>query len=195
MGRIYILMGKSASGKDTIYSRLLGDERLNLSPYVTYTTRPIRSGEREGVEYHFTTKEDLEAFEKSGKLIEKRIYNTVYGEWIYYSVDSDDIDLANKDYIYIGTLESYVKMRDFYGPDKVVPIYIEVEDGLRLARAVERERQQAEPKYKELCRRFIADSADFSEEKIEEAGITERFSNIDMEECVDEILHKVFSVI
>lgn len=195
MGRIYILMGKSASGKDTIYSRLLGDERLNLSPYVTYTTRPIRSGEREGVEYHFTTKEDLEAFEKSGKLIEKRIYNTVYGEWIYYSVDSDDIDLANKDYIYIGTLESYVKMRDFYGPDKVVPIYIEVEDGLRLARAVERERQQAEPKYRELCRRFIADSADFSEEKIEEAGITERFSNIDMEECVDEILHKVFSVI
>ena len=195
MGKIYFLMGKSASGKDTIYRQLLGDERLHLLPYVGYTTRPIRSGEREGVEYHFTTREDLDAFEQSGRLIEKRVYHTVLGDWYYYSVDSDELDLDQKDYIYIGTLESYVKMRDYYGADKVVPIYIEVEDGLRLSRALEREKSQASPKYKEMCRRFIADSEDFSEENLQKAGITERFQNVCMEECINEILQKVFSVI
>ena len=195
MGKIYFLMGKSASGKDTIYRKLLDDERLNLQPYVGYTTRPIRSGEHEGAEYHFTTKEDLDAFEQSGKLIEKRVYHTVLGDWYYYSVDSDDLDLDHKDYLYIGTLESYVKMRDYYGAEKVVPIYIEVEDGLRLSRALEREKNQAEPKYLEMCRRFIADSADFSEENLAQAGICERFANISMEECINEILQKVFSVI
>jgi hypothetical protein len=69
-----------------------------------------------------------------------------------------------------------------------VPIYIEVEDGLRLARAVERERLQTNPKYAELCRRFLADSSDFSEEKLKEAGISRRFSNEgEIEECIDEI--------
>jgi Guanylate kinase len=195
MGKIYFLMGKSASGKDTIYGKLLGDERLKLLPYVGYTTRPIRSGESEGVEYHFTTKEDLDAFEQSGKLIEKRVYHTVLGDWYYYSVDSDDLDLDRKDYLYIGTLESYVKMRDYYGADKVVPIYIEIEDGLRLQRALDREKSQAEPKYLEMCRRFIADSADFSEENLAAAGISVRFENISVTDCINEILQKVFSVI
>ena len=46
-------MGKSASGKDSIYKKIR--ERLSeLKPIVIYTTRPIREGEREGVEYYFT---------------------------------------------------------------------------------------------------------------------------------------------
>ena len=195
MGKFYILMGKSASGKDTIYARLLGDERLGLLPYVGYTTRPIRSGEQEGVEYHFTTIEDLKAFEESGKLIEKRVYHTAHGDWYYYSVDSDDLNLDRQDYLYIGTLESYVKIRDYYGPEKVVPIYLEVEDGLRLERALTRERAQAEPKFVEMCRRFIADSADFSEENLQAAGITERYNNVVIGDCIKEILQKVFSVL
>lgn len=47
MGKIYCLMGKSASGKDTIYNRLLAMEELQLRRVVPYTTRPIRSGETE----------------------------------------------------------------------------------------------------------------------------------------------------
>lgn len=45
-------------------------------------------------------------------------------------------------------------------------IYIEVEDGERLARALHREGKQEEPRYEEMCRRFLADQVDFSEEKI-----------------------------
>ena len=187
MGKIFFLMGKSASGKDTIYSRILKDEKLNLKPYVGYTTRPIRAGEQNGVEYFFTTKEDLDNFEASGKLIEYRVYHTVYGDWYYYSVDSENVDLKNNDYLYIGTLESYVKMREYYGSEKIVPLYIEVEDGLRLERAINRERQQANPGYAEVCRRFLGDSEDFSEENLAKAGIEKRFDNTELEACIQNV--------
>ena len=64
----------------------------------------------------------------------------------------------------IGTLESYEKLKTYFGNEKVVPLYIEVEDGERLTRALAREKTQKEPKYAEMCRRFLADSKDFSEE-------------------------------
>ncbi len=184
-------MGKSASGKDSMYSEILSDKALGLKPYVGYTTRPIRTGETDGVEYFFTTKEDLDAYEKDGKLIESRVYHTVYGDWYYYSVDSDKIDLDNNDYLYIGTLESFVKMRDYYGEEKIVPLYVEVEDGLRLERAIKRERMQETPGYEEMCRRFLGDAKDFSEENILAAGIKKRFENIDMQECMKEIKEEI----
>lgn len=192
MGRIYFLMGKSASGKDTMYNRLINDRELGLKPYVGYTTRPIRDGEQEGVEYHFSDTERMAEFEEAGKLIEKRVYHTVYGDWYYFSVDTDEIDLSSGDYLYIGTLESYVKMREYYGSDKVVPIYLEVEDGLRLERALGRERVQKKPGYAEMCRRFLTDSEDFSEEKLAAAGISKRFDNTDMEECLAMIKREIF---
>ena len=53
MGKIFYLMGKSSSGKDTIYKRLMADTSLGLKNIVLYTTRPIRQGERDGMEYYF----------------------------------------------------------------------------------------------------------------------------------------------
>ena len=82
---------------------------------------------------------------------------------------------------------SYVALRDYYGADKVVPVYVEVEDGERLQRALNRERAEESPKYRELCRRFLADCEDFSEEKIAEAGIERRFENDNLERCKNEI--------
>ena len=187
MGKIFYLMGKSASGKDAVYGRLIKDEALGLKPYVCCTTRPMRSGEQNGREYFFTTVQQLKEYEESGKLIEKRVYHTVYGDWFYYSVDSENVDLENENYLCIGTLESFVKMRAYYGAQKVIPLYMEVEDGERLIRAVNRERLQKTPGYKELCRRFITDSEDFSEERLKEAGIAKRFQNENLEECVNEI--------
>ena len=78
-------------------------------------------------------------------------------------------------------------MRLYFGKDRLVPVYIEVEDGERLSRALMRERQQSEPKYSEMCRRFLADQEDFSEENLENAGIIRRFQNNNMEECIQEI--------
>ena len=187
MGKIFYIMGKSASGKDKIYSRLAGNKELNLKKLVLYTTRPIRDGEKDGVQYYFTDERRLQEFETAGKVIESRAYNTVYGIWTYFTADDGQIDLKNGNYLGIGTLESFQKMKCYYGKESVIPVYIEVEDGERLIRAIRREQEQETPKYKELCRRFLADEEDFSEENLERAGITKRFQNTDLDQVTQEI--------
>ena len=137
MGHIFCIMGKSSSGKDTIFKLLLGREDLNLNRIVSYTTRPIRSGENNGDDYNFVTLERKDELVESGKVIEIRKYDTVHGPWFYFTVDDESINLDSKDYLIIGTVESYVKIRDYYGKDKVLPIYIEVDDGIRLSRALD----------------------------------------------------------
>ena len=187
MGTIYCLMGKSASGKDTIYIRLLAMERLHLRRVVPYTTRPMRSGETDGQTYVFCTEQQVADFEAAGKIIELRAYHTVYGIWKYFTADDGQICLAESDYLMIGTLEAYEQIRDYFGMDKVRPVYVEVDDGLRLQRALDRERAQDQPKYAEMCRRFLADEEDFSEENLERAGITKRFQNTDLDQVTQEI--------
>ena len=55
-------MGKSASGKDKIYSRLAGNKELNLKKLILYTTRPVRDGEENGKQYYFTDEKKLQEF-------------------------------------------------------------------------------------------------------------------------------------
>lgn len=186
MGKIYYVMGKSSSGKDTIYKELL-KRHPKLRTIVPYTTRPIREGERDGAEYFFVDEERLRIMQDAGQVIEVRSYNTKCGIWTYFTADDGQICLDEHDYLVIGTLVSYQALREYFGTDKLVPVYIEVEDGARLARAVERERQQAEPKYAELCRRFLADAEDFSEENLAGAGILKRFENAELTACLAEI--------
>ncbi len=187
MGKMVYLMGKSSTGKDTVYKRLLEKEELKLETIVPYTTRPIRAGEEQGEEYFFTDEDGYRMLEAQGKVIEARAYHTYHGLWRYFTVDDGNIDLKNHNYIIIGTLESYVKTAQYFGREKVVPVLLEVDDGVRLQRALDRERRQEEPKYQELCRRFLADAEDLSEEKQEEAGITQNFSNDNLEKCLSEI--------
>ena len=187
MGKIYCIMGKSSTGKDTLFKKILGDESLSLKTIVPYTTRPVRAGEKNGVEYFFCDEKKVEELEREGRIIELRAYDTIHGIWKYFTVDDGRIDLSAHSYLYIVTLEGYQKIQRYFGSSRVVPIYIEVEDGERLLRAIARERQQKTPQYEEMCRRFLADAADFSEEKLTEAGITRRFINKDMEGTIREI--------
>jgi len=188
MGKIYCLMGKSSSGKDTIYNEILRRKDDRLNKIVLYTTRPIRDGETDGVSYHFVTKEDFLKQKKEQKVIEYRSYETMYGEWIYFTADDGQFHLEEKDYLIIETLESYLSLYKYFGKDKVVPIYIEVDDGIRLQRALNRERAQDEPKYTEMCRRFLADEQDFSEKKLKDAKVCRRFFNEDIKKTCDAIL-------
>ena len=186
MGNIYCIMGKSASGKDTIYKRLLEVQPVSLRSIVTYTTRPPRSDETEGVEYKFVTPDVLRKMRKQDLIIEERCYHTVHGDWYYFTADDGQIK-DDETYLLVQTPEGFKSLRDYYGRSRVRPIYIEVEDGLRLARAVERERLEAIPRYTELCRRFIADEADFSESVLLSLGIEKRYQNADFDKCMDEI--------
>ena len=181
MGRIYYLLGKSATGKDTLYKEIL-KRRPKLRTVTMYTTRPIREGETDGVEYFFTGREELERQLASGKVIESRTYQTIAGPWTYYTVDDGQFNVADDEScLMIGTLESYEKMCTYFESGKMVPVYIEVPDGIRLLRAVKREENQKKPNYREVCRRYLADEKDFSEENLERLGVTKRYQNTDME--------------
>lgn len=187
MAKLYVIMGKSSTGKDTVYRKIV--EKTDVTTITMYTTRPMRVGETDGREYYFIDEDDLAEFDRDGRIIELRAYNTVHGIWKYLTVDDGQINLETDNrYLIIATLEAYEKYLAYYGKDIVVPIYIEVDDRTRIHRALQREDAEEHPKYKEMCRRFIADEEDFSEEKLQMAGIDIRYSNYDLDNCVDTII-------
>ena len=188
MGKIFYFMGKSSTGKDTIYRQILSDNKLKLRKIVPYTTRPIRANEEEGREYHFITEQDVERMQAEGRIIELRSYNTFHGTWKYMTVDDGRVKLDKHSYIMIGTLEAYQKVAEYYGEENVVPILIVVDDRIRLQRALNRERNQLTPRYQEMCRRFLADEEDYRKELLEQQNITKAFENENLEQCINEIL-------
>lgn len=194
MNHLFYLIGKSASGKDTLYDMLLENDMLALKPLIPWTTRPIRTGEADGTDYHFTDQAGLEELMRQGRVMEQRTYQTEHGPWTYFTVD--DENSRNEDRIGIGTLESFRKIQSFYPGGYVVPLYIEVEDGIRLSRALERERLPGNHRYEEMCRRFLADQKDFSEENIRASGIEKRFTNNtnDCADCLKEIIRYIQAI-
>lgn len=195
MKKIFVFMGKSSSGKDTLFKELLKSAtELDVVPYVLYTTRPMRENEEHGKDYFFVTDEKFEKLISEGKMIEYRAYNTVHGVWKYGTVSDNQFD-TDKNIAIILTLEGYNSLADskVISNKDIIPIYIEVEDGERLTRALAREKQQKQPKYKELCRRFIADSEDFSEENLQSSKINVRFENNNLEFCLNKIKEYILS--
>lgn len=198
MGKIFVIMGKTSSGKDTIYKQVLdkltamqGDAAPKT--VVIYTTRPMRPGETNGVEYFFATEEELQGLREQGKVIEERCFHTVHGPWYYFTVNDGQIDLEHHSYLMINTLAGFEMIRSYYNKqnqdasDVVIPIYIEADPKDRLIRYINRESLQKNPNYKEVCRRFLADEEDFSEEELNRLGITKRYFNQNLEECCKEI--------
>ena len=158
------MIGKSGSGKDTLFNHLLKRDIPCLEPVVTYTTRPRRANEQEGREYHFTDEKTLEALERDGRVIEKRTYHTVHGDWSYFICETDIKE--QNDYMLIGTPDVVEKLYERYDEDTVVVIYLELPDNERLLRCIGRESQQTSPNYSEVCRRYLADEEDFSASRI-----------------------------
>ena len=170
MGKIILFMGPSSSGKDTIKRRLIKENKFALKEMIMSTTRPMRTGEVEGREYYFKTVDEMLELGKNGKIIEKRTYETAYGPWHYFTTSSS-IDLDNYNYVGSNTLEGLDKFIKFYGIENIISLLVTIDDGIRLQRALDREKREENPKYQELCRRFLADSIDFSEENINKRPI------------------------
>lgn len=162
MSRIFCIVGKSGSGKDTIYHKILSEKPENMVPVIPYTTRPKRADEKDGVNYFFVTNEELESYKESGQIIELRQYHTVQGLWSYFTVKFT-ID-ETKDYILITTLEGVNGIIRQYGSEIVHVVYMDIDERERLLRCINREAKEAEPDYLEICRRYITDYEDFSKE-------------------------------
>ena len=210
MGKIFIVMGKTSSGKDTVYKRVLDSLTAKKGmdapkTVVIYTTRPMRPGEVNGETYFFATEEELNKLRQEGKVIEERCFHTVHGPWYYFTVNDGQIDLEHNSYFMINTLEGFESIRNYYkeskaqspdgADDTVVPIYIEADPKERLIRYINRESLQKNPNYKEVCRRFLADEEDFAEERLLGLGITKRYFNQDLEQCCNEIEADITSLL
>ena len=116
---IYVLLGKTASGKDTIASKLA---KKGLKRVVTYTTRPPRKGEKEGENYHFITNDEFERLTSSGFFAEWRSYDTIDGVWYYgSSVDSYDTD---EDRIIILNPDGFRQIKKILNTENIKSIYV-----------------------------------------------------------------------
>jgi len=200
MGKIFVIMGPSCSGKDTLFNEVYNYYNGKLKPIVLYTTRPMRENEIDGVTYNFIDDNTFNIMKENNEIIEYRQYNTVQGIWTY-ATSSASIDLENNNYLTINTLEGYKSLKEYYDDDTIVPLYIQVDEDVRLRRAINREKKQIkeklkkqgieppkesnkekyvinedDPKIREMRRRIEADSKDFSIEKRIDAGIPD--SNI-----------------
>ena len=183
MGRIFCIAGKSGVGKDTLYNALVQENIENLDRVVSFTTRPKRRAETDGVEYNFVTAEQMGQYERSGRILERRKYRTVEGDWYYFTLD---IDLSGgRNYILITTLDVIEVLYHRYGAENVFVFYLHASDRVRLERSINREELQAHPNYVEVCRRFLADEEDFRKEKLSALQMPERIdTELDIKENI-----------
>ena len=168
MGRIICLLGKSGTGKDTLFRLALEDETLGLTPLVPYTTRPRRAHETEGKEYHFVTIGEMEQMQASGQIVEHRSYDTVHGVWHYFTSAARLEE--DKNYLLITTPEALPRIVAYFGADRVVAVLLQADDAVRLRRYIAREEQEKNPNFAEVCRRYLADERDFAEPLCPEAA-------------------------
>ena len=157
---LIILVGCSASGKDTVMNRLI--KEFDVKPVISYTTRPIRNCEQEGREYHFITEEEFERMKDNDEFVETRVYKTVNGNW-YYGLPKNGIDLEDdNNYITIldfdGLLELEIWLRSIGQIDKLTSIYIDVTEQNRLIRSLNREQNMTKRQVEEVIRRYHDDN-------------------------------------
>lgn len=146
-----VLIGKSASGKDTIKRKLI--ELYKFKSIITYTTRPMRVGEINGVDYHYINECEFQKKIKEGFFAEWKSYNTTKGEW-YYGTAKEDIEKAN-DYTLMILSPRGVKdiLKQGYEP-KVVYIDANVE-------TITQRLYARGDDILEIQRRTLSDSVDF----------------------------------
>ncbi len=148
--KIVAIMGKSASGKDTILNALLNHSNGNLHQIVSCTTRPPREGEVDGFDYNFITNEQMAELIFNGRMIECCVFN----EWGYGTCE-DDLN-PNKINVGVYNPEGVEILKDS-GHDILV-VYCVCNDKLRLMRSLQREQR---PNVSEIVRRYSTDEKDF----------------------------------
>jgi len=153
-----ILVGESGSGKDTLMNKVV--ELTALNPVISYTTRPMRVGEVEGIAYHFITKEEFSRKDSEGFFIEK----SGYRGWLYGMAkkDCNDKKIVVVDPCGLRSLKR--------AGVNTFSFYIKVDERERLIRLANRGDDVTE-----LCRRIISDRDTFRGIEDEVDGTIENY--------------------
>lgn len=157
MYKIIALFGEAGTGKDSIQNYLC--QTYHFNPIISYTTRPPRQGEIEGISYHFITDEEFLNKTLNGDMLEATSFNG----WFYGTA----LSTLKEDIINIGVFNiEGIKILVENSQLEILPIKIETEDRLRITRQLYRENN---PNCLEICRRFLADTKDFNNFKNNES--------------------------
>lgn len=156
MGKLIIVYGATASGKDTLLREMQDYGVMRLT---SYTTRPMREGEEDGVEYRFVTKEKFDEDLANDMVIEHREYTIANGDTWYYYFKKNTIDLSdNNTYCCIADLNGAIDLINYYGKANTVAVYVNTPVEICVHRALDRERRTiTDMKVKEICRRMVSD--------------------------------------
>lgn len=118
-----ILLGKSASGKDTVVNNLIHNY-YGYEKIITWTTRPMRPGEKQDLTYHFTDDEDFEEKIEEGFFAEWKKYNSVFGTW-YYGTAVQDITNNPNNKIIILTPSGYEDIKEYINDEEILSVYLD----------------------------------------------------------------------
>ena len=169
--KIVALFGPSGSGKDYIQENIMKTiwGKLHFQKIVSFTTRPPREKEIDGIDYHFLTRQD---FSKQDLL-----EFTVFKNWWY----GTPINSLDKNKINIGVFNPSGIDQLINGPHKdiieCIPIYIKTYSKIRLLRQLQREEQ---PDCDEIVRRYLADKRDFSNLNFSYKVVENNYDEIEM---------------
>ena len=151
--KILVISGFSGAGKDTIAKLINKNTGYNF--FVSHSTRPMRPGESQGDQYYFISDNEMCTMAFNKELIEGRCYKSIYGNW-FYAAHKDQIK-QDKPYVVVLDVLGYREVKKHFG-DRVVGIFIHVDDNTRLERAKSRKDFNIE----EWNRRLNDDNTQFS---------------------------------
>ena len=182
MGKLFCLIGRSCTGKDTIITKVLDsiEDRYNIKRLVYYTTREKRQGEEEGYTYYFTTDEEFLKYKEKGLVAESREYPAKFGNVTYYTLieQLDNIEKDDINYIATTTLIQFNSYRHHLGKDNVIPIYINSSYKDILSRYIKRLNDEEtngkivkDIQYIEICRRIVSEEEEYNSSNLHKYGI------------------------
>lgn len=162
---LFIYIGKSASGKDYLYHKFL-KSHPDVKEVVSYTTRPVRPGEVDGVDYHFVSEKQFMEIVNSNRILEYRSYKTevngIQAIWYYGSPRLTDV--KDVDYAIVLEPDGAKKVISEYGAENCMVVYITAPDELRLKRA----KRRGGFNQTEWDRRLLDDTTRFNNEMVDE---------------------------
>ena len=169
-----ILVGPSASGKSVVVNKM--KEKYDFLKVVTYTTRPMRNGEINHIDYHFISKEEFLQKKKENWFIETACYNDNYYGTAYEDISENKVLIVEPS----GANVYYEKLKN-----QVMIIYLDVSEEIRQNRMLERG-----DSLDSINKRMASDKEYFSFEKINHIDMIVKTDKKTIEEVTDIIVNE-----